>query len=293
MIVQPKSPGRAFLGARRATFHVERSTGQKWWAFAGADGRVVSVRETRALAEGLAAVRMGEYVVDDKTGRELLDRISSMENRVALARQVVKTYPLEAGRQGLPAAISEWQAEMDRNRPAIDRLKGAAQRAIIIRTWGSASDEDLAVLGRLEDGAISLEERAHTTEAAAKPAGGGVRPPIPAPVYEPTQGGISTLGWVGIGAGALAVIGLLATFFSSRGTTVLAGAPRKGRSVNTTTVMWGVKKGDPDWMETILSTQPERFEEVKAMARRDGWGRFRVATINLTEPPDFAKTVKV
>jgi hypothetical protein len=61
--------------------------------------------------------------------------------------------------------------------------------------------------------------------------------------------------------------------------------------MNTATVMWGVKNGDPDWMETILSTQPERFEEVKAMARRDGWGRFRVARINLDKPPDFAKTV--
>lgn len=61
---------------------------------------------------------------------------------------------------------------------------------------------------------------------------------------------------------------------------------------NAATVLWGVKEGDEDWMETILSTQPERFEAVKAMAARDGWGRFRVATIDLTTTPDFTKAVK-
>jgi hypothetical protein len=56
-------------------------------------------------------------------------------------------------------------------------------------------------------------------------------------------------------------------------------------------VLWGVKDGDPDWMETVLCTQPERFNEVKKMARRDGWGRFRVAVIDLTKAPDFKKTI--
>lgn len=58
-------------------------------------------------------------------------------------------------------------------------------------------------------------------------------------------------------------------------------------------VMWGVKTGDPDWMETVLCTQPERFEEVKATATKDGWGRFRIATIDMTGLPDFAGTVRV
>jgi len=63
--------------------------------------------------------------------------------------------------------------------------------------------------------------------------------------------------------------------------------------MDTTTVLWGVKEGDEDWRETVLCTQPERFEAVKAMATRDGWGRFRVATINLTKPPDFTKAVSM
>jgi hypothetical protein len=56
-------------------------------------------------------------------------------------------------------------------------------------------------------------------------------------------------------------------------------------------VLFGVRHGDEDWQEVVLSTQPERFEEVKAMAARDGWGRFRVATIDLTTSPDFRKTI--
>ncbi len=58
-------------------------------------------------------------------------------------------------------------------------------------------------------------------------------------------------------------------------------------------VLFGVKNGDEDWKETVLCTQPERFEVVKKLAAKDGWGRFRIATIDLSAPPDFAKTVKL
>lgn len=58
------------------------------------------------------------------------------------------------------------------------------------------------------------------------------------------------------------------------------------------TVLWGVKNGDEDWQESILCTDPKRFAEVKTLAAKDGWGRFRTATIDLTTPPDFRKTVK-
>lgn len=57
-------------------------------------------------------------------------------------------------------------------------------------------------------------------------------------------------------------------------------------------VLYGVKAGNEDWQESILSTNPARFDEVKVMATRDGWGRFRVAVIDLDVPTDFAGTVK-
>lgn len=58
------------------------------------------------------------------------------------------------------------------------------------------------------------------------------------------------------------------------------------------TVLWGVKTGDPDWMETVLCTIPEKFDLVKKLAAKDGWGRFRIATIDLTVVPDFTKALK-
>lgn len=58
------------------------------------------------------------------------------------------------------------------------------------------------------------------------------------------------------------------------------------------TILWGVKNGDEDWQETVLCTQPKRFDEVKILAAKAGWGRFRIATIDLDTPPDFTKTVK-
>jgi hypothetical protein len=65
------------------------------------------------------------------------------------------------------------------------------------------------------------------------------------------------------------------------------------RNMGKETILYGVKKGDEDWEEAILCTQPKRFKEVKILAEKDGWGRFRVAVIDLDTPPDFGQTVRV
>lgn len=57
-------------------------------------------------------------------------------------------------------------------------------------------------------------------------------------------------------------------------------------------VLFGVRQGDEDWQEVVLCTQPARFDAVKKLAARDGFGRFRIAAIDLSAPPDFAKVVK-
>lgn len=57
-------------------------------------------------------------------------------------------------------------------------------------------------------------------------------------------------------------------------------------------VLYGVKKGDEDWQEVILSTKPETFDKVKVTAAKDGFHKFRVAKVDLRTPPDFTKTVK-
>jgi hypothetical protein len=57
-------------------------------------------------------------------------------------------------------------------------------------------------------------------------------------------------------------------------------------------VLWGVRKGNPDWMTEILTTDPAKFEDAKKWARENGFDRFRTAIIDLTTPPDFSSTVK-
>ena len=56
-------------------------------------------------------------------------------------------------------------------------------------------------------------------------------------------------------------------------------------------VLYGVKKGEEDWQEVILSTNPARFNEIKVLAASDGFDRFRVAHIDLSVAPDFTRTV--
>jgi len=58
-------------------------------------------------------------------------------------------------------------------------------------------------------------------------------------------------------------------------------------------ILYGVRLGNEDWQEEILCTQPKLFEEVKILASKDGFYRFRVAEINLTEKPDFRKAVNI
>ena len=57
------------------------------------------------------------------------------------------------------------------------------------------------------------------------------------------------------------------------------------------TLLYGVKEGNEDWQEEILSTCPDNFDDVKVKAARDGFSRFRIAKVNLTALPNFARTV--
>lgn len=44
------------------------------------------------------------------------------------------------------------------------------------------------------------------------------------------------------------------------------------------TLLYGVRTGNEDWEEELLTTQGDRIEEVKRLAAKDGFNRFRVAT---------------
>jgi hypothetical protein len=57
-------------------------------------------------------------------------------------------------------------------------------------------------------------------------------------------------------------------------------------------LLYGRRAGDEAWQETILCSQPENFDKVKVLAARDGWGHFRIAEIDLSQPPNFADTIR-
>lgn len=56
-------------------------------------------------------------------------------------------------------------------------------------------------------------------------------------------------------------------------------------------ILWAVKIGDEDWQEQIISTNPDSFTQAKAWAKSNGFNRFRVSTLDLSETPDFTKTI--
>lgn len=58
-------------------------------------------------------------------------------------------------------------------------------------------------------------------------------------------------------------------------------------------ILFGVRKGAEDWEEELLTEMPEQFESAKAWAITVGFNpaKFREAVIDLSTPPDFAKTV--
>lgn len=60
-------------------------------------------------------------------------------------------------------------------------------------------------------------------------------------------------------------------------------------------VLYGVRKGNEDWQEELLTVRPDRFESAKEWAIKQGFdpAKFREAEIDLSKPPDFSKTVRV
>lgn len=60
----------------------------------------------------------------------------------------------------------------------------------------------------------------------------------------------------------------------------------------TETILWGVRVGQPDWQEEIITNQASRVDKAREWALKNGFDRLRVATIDTDTPPDFASCVK-
>jgi DNA repair protein RadC len=54
-------------------------------------------------------------------------------------------------------------------------------------------------------------------------------------------------------------------------------------------VLFAVKIGEPDWAEQLITENESRIEEAKKWAEQNGFDRFRVAEIDMSKKPKFAK----
>lgn len=64
-------------------------------------------------------------------------------------------------------------------------------------------------------------------------------------------------------------------------------------SGTTETILFAVKKGEPDYMEQVITNKAERIEDAKVWALNNGFHKMRVSTIDLSVRPDFAKPIQL
>jgi len=59
-------------------------------------------------------------------------------------------------------------------------------------------------------------------------------------------------------------------------------------------VLYAVQKGEPDYMEQIITEHEDRIPEARKWAEENGFDRFRIATYSdVPEMPDFAAAINV
>lgn len=58
-------------------------------------------------------------------------------------------------------------------------------------------------------------------------------------------------------------------------------------------VLFATKKGEPDYMEQLITDKSEAINEASKWALVNGFNRLRIATIDLGEKPDFTKTINL
>ena len=60
-------------------------------------------------------------------------------------------------------------------------------------------------------------------------------------------------------------------------------------------LLYGLPKGETErYTEVLLlsdASDPQRVEKVKALATKDGFHSFRIAAVDLSQPPDFTKVL--
>jgi hypothetical protein len=56
-------------------------------------------------------------------------------------------------------------------------------------------------------------------------------------------------------------------------------------------ILFATRKGNPDWMEELITEVEERIPEATKWAEENDFDRIRIAEIDLTEKPDFVHAI--
>ncbi len=70
-------------------------------------------------------------------------------------------------------------------------------------------------------------------------------------------------------------------------------------AATTETLLYGVKIGEPSYMEEILyqckgyTNKDELMKKGQEWAAANGYNRLRISVVDLSTPPDFTKTVNI
>ncbi len=57
------------------------------------------------------------------------------------------------------------------------------------------------------------------------------------------------------------------------------------------TILFAVKKGDPDWAEQLITEHPDKIAAAQKWAAANGFDRFRVLEFKENEKPNFIGTI--
>jgi DNA polymerase III sliding clamp (beta) subunit (PCNA family) len=63
-----------------------------------------------------------------------------------------------------------------------------------------------------------------------------------------------------------------------------------GGKLGVETVLFAVRKGEPDYNEVLITNNPDKIEDAKKWALANGFDRLRISKIDMMEKPDFKKT---
>ena len=56
-------------------------------------------------------------------------------------------------------------------------------------------------------------------------------------------------------------------------------------------ILFATRKGNPDWMEELITEVEERIPESTKWAEENDFDRIRIEEIDLTEKPDFVHAI--